>query len=335
MTENTPALDAVEIERRDDPTAEVTQTLEATHLATEEEVGYKVFVGNLSFQTTEEELENYFGVAGKVLNANVITRGTRSLGYGFVSFETEKEAEEAVKQLDKKELAGREINVEVAKPKEIHGTQGQAHSQRGRGRGGRGRGRGNLENRRRFSNQEHNNGENRLGGQALTHPSDEASPASIEELDYSQTAIDSYQDQHRGRGRGRGSARGRRFGRGRGGLASQPHLGEPSTTTVFVSNLPYSYGNVELQNLFQGYNIVSSHVAYMKSGRSKGFGFVEFADEAEQQRALANNASIHVDERDISVKVARNETHSENTRNDEHNQAQPESSNPAPPSSSE
>ncbi|ORX91036.1 hypothetical protein K493DRAFT_229056, partial [Basidiobolus meristosporus CBS 931.73] len=243
-------------------------------LATEE-VGCKVFVGNLSFQTTEEGLKSFFAVAGKVLKTSVITRGTRSLGYGFGFYESEKEAEEAVKQLGKKELGDRVINVE------------------------------------------------------------EVSQANTEVLDYNQTTNDSYHDRYRGRGRRRGSTRGRRFGSDRGGLASQPHLRKPSKTTVFVSNLTYSYGNVELQNLFQGYKIVSSHVAYMKSDRSEGFGLVEFADEAEQQCALANNANMHIDEHDISVKVARSETHSESTNNDEDNQLHLESSNLAPPSSSE
>ncbi|RUO96491.1 hypothetical protein BC936DRAFT_141946, partial [Jimgerdemannia flammicorona] len=76
----------------------------------EEDIGHKVFVGNLSFQTTEDELAN--------LKANIITRGTRSLGYGFVAFETLEDAQKATQELDKKELGAREINVEVAKPKE-------------------------------------------------------------------------------------------------------------------------------------------------------------------------------------------------------------------------
>jgi len=120
----------------------------------EEDIGYKVFVGNLSFQTSEEELAEFFSPAGKVLKANIITRGTRSLGYGFVAYETFSEAERATAELDKKELGGREINVEVAKPK----ADGEAARNRaakgegGRGRGfrkGRGRGRGNGSSRNR------------------------------------------------------------------------------------------------------------------------------------------------------------------------------------------
>ncbi|KAI9315663.1 hypothetical protein BX666DRAFT_1841728, partial [Dichotomocladium elegans] len=78
-----------------------------------------VFVGNLSFKTTEEALTEFFESAGKVTEATVIKHGRRSLGYGFVAFETAAEAEKARNELNKKELEGREVNVEVAKPK-IH-----------------------------------------------------------------------------------------------------------------------------------------------------------------------------------------------------------------------
>lgn len=51
------------------------------------------------------------------MKANIITRGTRSLGYGFVAYETVAQAEAAAAAYNKTELGGREINVEVAKPK--------------------------------------------------------------------------------------------------------------------------------------------------------------------------------------------------------------------------
>jgi len=86
----------------------------------------KVFVGNLSFTTKENELAKEFEVAGKVISANIITRGPRSLGYGFVEMENEADANNAVKLLDKKEIDGRPINVEVAKLRdETAPAQGQ------------------------------------------------------------------------------------------------------------------------------------------------------------------------------------------------------------------
>lgn len=82
------------------------------------------------------------------MQAQIIKRGTRSLGYGFVTYETEAEAQKAVQLLNKKELSGREINVEGAKPQSDlakHNDSGNvvAEGEEGEGaRGGRGRGRG-------------------------------------------------------------------------------------------------------------------------------------------------------------------------------------------------
>jgi len=64
----------------------------------------KVFVGNLAFRTTPDELKNSFEQVGKVKAVNIISRGNRSLGYGFVEFNDEKDALRAVGEMNKKKL---------------------------------------------------------------------------------------------------------------------------------------------------------------------------------------------------------------------------------------
>jgi len=76
--------------------------------------GKKVFVGNLNYDTTEEDLKNAFSKAGTVVEAKVVRRGYRSKGYGFVEFETEEGAKKAVEVLDKSSLNERDINVQVS-----------------------------------------------------------------------------------------------------------------------------------------------------------------------------------------------------------------------------
>ncbi|KAK0548525.1 hypothetical protein OC846_001345 [Tilletia horrida] len=111
-----------------------------------EEAKKQVFVGNLAFATTESDLTSLFSEAGTVASAQIITRGTRSLGYAFVTFSSEAEATKAVSLLNKREVQGREINVEGAKPQSItnkvaNGEDGAKGRGSGRGaRGGRGRG---------------------------------------------------------------------------------------------------------------------------------------------------------------------------------------------------
>lgn len=92
----------------------------------------KLFVGGLSFNTSSEELSRFFEQSGSVVTANVVVDQFtgRSRGFGFVEMATAEDAQQAVTQLDGRELDGRRLKVEVAKPK----TDGR----RDAGRGGQG-----------------------------------------------------------------------------------------------------------------------------------------------------------------------------------------------------
>jgi len=80
----------------------------------------KLFVGNLSWGITDDQLNEYFSQAGNVVEAKVIfdRMSGRSKGFGFVTFETDEEAQKAIEMFDGKEFDGREINVSVARPRE-------------------------------------------------------------------------------------------------------------------------------------------------------------------------------------------------------------------------
>jgi len=83
-----------------------------------------MYVSNLSFHTTDEDLRKLFSQYGTVSSAKVITdRETgRSRGFGFVEMESSKEANEAMKNLDNKEIEGRPISVTVARERENKGS---------------------------------------------------------------------------------------------------------------------------------------------------------------------------------------------------------------------
>ncbi len=80
----------------------------------------KLFVGSLAYGVTDEQLEEFFKVAGNVVSAKVIIdRDTgRSKGFGFVEMGSEEEAKAAVDTLNGKELEGREIAVNEARPQQ-------------------------------------------------------------------------------------------------------------------------------------------------------------------------------------------------------------------------
>jgi cold-inducible RNA-binding protein len=80
----------------------------------------KLYVGNLAFQTTSQDLQALFAQAGTVESASIIEdRDTgRSKGFAFVEMSTEEEAESAIQQFNGKEVAGRMLKVNEARPRE-------------------------------------------------------------------------------------------------------------------------------------------------------------------------------------------------------------------------
>ena len=80
----------------------------------------KLFVGSLAYAVTDDQLEAFFKEAGNVVSAKVIMdrETNRSKGFGFVEMESEEEAKAAVDQLNGKELEGRAIAVNEARPRE-------------------------------------------------------------------------------------------------------------------------------------------------------------------------------------------------------------------------
>lgn len=83
----------------------------------------KLYVGNLSFRVTSEDLQEYFGAAGAVESANVVfDRETgRSRGFGFVEMADEDSANNAIAQFNGQEYDGRNIVVNEARPREDRG----------------------------------------------------------------------------------------------------------------------------------------------------------------------------------------------------------------------
>ncbi|OGZ27335.1 MAG: RNA-binding protein [Candidatus Nealsonbacteria bacterium RIFOXYB1_FULL_40_15] len=80
----------------------------------------KLYVGGLSYSTTEDSLRNYFSEAGTVESATVIIDrlSGRSKGFGFVEMSTEEEAQKAIETFNGKEFEGRTLTVNEAKPLE-------------------------------------------------------------------------------------------------------------------------------------------------------------------------------------------------------------------------
>ena len=80
----------------------------------------RLYVSNLSYSTTEDELEELFSEAGEIVSVTILTdRDTgRSRGFGFIEFETEAQAQEARTRFNGVELGGRNLRVDVARERD-------------------------------------------------------------------------------------------------------------------------------------------------------------------------------------------------------------------------
>lgn len=80
----------------------------------------KLYVGNLSYDTTENNLRELFGQAGAIAQVSLITDkySGQSKGFGFVEMETQADAENAIRMFNDHELDGRRMVVNIARPKE-------------------------------------------------------------------------------------------------------------------------------------------------------------------------------------------------------------------------
>jgi RNA recognition motif-containing protein len=103
-----------------------------------------IYVGNLAWECTQDDLLALFAEHGKVARAQVITdRETgRSRGFGFVEMENDQEAQNAIQALNGQNFRGRPLTVNEARPREGNGGGGYGGGGGGRGRGGYGGGGG-------------------------------------------------------------------------------------------------------------------------------------------------------------------------------------------------
>ena len=103
----------------------------------------KLFVGNLSFDTTEKDVQDAFAAHGTVTEAKLMMDRTtnRPRGFGFVTMSTAEEAQKAIDALNGKEMGGRALTVNIAKPREERAPSGGGGGRREYGGGGGGGGR--------------------------------------------------------------------------------------------------------------------------------------------------------------------------------------------------
>ncbi|OBZ76434.1 Single-stranded TG1-3 DNA-binding protein [Grifola frondosa] len=317
----------IPLKMSDAPAASVTENgvpPAAQETIVDEAPGFKVFAGNLAYTTTDEGLTAFFApVQSDVLSAQVILRGTRSAGYGFVAMTSAEAAQKAVELLDKKELDGRTVIIEVAKPADQKDKEKK--QKRFKRRPGR---RGSKAVPGEISEAEANGdasaeGEKAEGAAPATDeaakpkkkkksnrkPKRKAAAAEGEVTSDNSPAAEGAEAARKPRARKPKAPRPVR-------PAGEDPVGEPSKTVLFVANLGFNIDDEGLSALFTeaGIKVVSARIVRRRWGKprkSKGYGFVDVGDEEEQKKAIEALQGKDVGGRNIAVKIAVNSEHEE------------------------
>jgi len=278
--------------------------------------GHKVFAGNLAYSTTDEGLKAFFSpVASDIVSTQIIYRGQRSAGYGFVAFNSAEAAQKAVDLLNKKDLDGRTLIVEVAKPaeeKQKEKKQKKSPKKRATKKAKAGDASPTADaittpvpadnaaenadaqpKPKKKRNQRKSKKTKAAEGEAAVPSTNETTtpPAAPAEPKPRKAKVPKAPRVPRPIG--------------------ETPAGEPSKTMLFVANLGFSVDDAALSSLFTdaGVTVTSARVVRRRWGtprRSKGYGFVDVGSEEQQKKALELLQGKTVDGREIAVKIAVN-----------------------------
>ncbi|WVQ99006.1 hypothetical protein IAU59_006138 [Kwoniella sp. CBS 9459] len=296
------------------------------------EDGHRVYVGNLSYTATEEEIREFVAPAGgEIASVTLPLRfGRRPAGYAFVTYKNVDDAKKAVEQLNDKEMGDRKVKLELAKPaeevaelrkakdekrsaareaakaakaekaavaKEADGAAAVANASK----------EGETKSKKRKSKAK--KPRRRLPGEG--EEGDAEDETAVEEFSKSASKgrIDAAAD-----GEGEKKERAPKAKKER-----KPRLeltGEESKNTIFVANLPFNVDDEALATIFTNLSINVKSAKIVKGIRrarpgskpfkaSKGFGFVELENESQQAEAVEKVQGTLIGDRQITAKVAK------------------------------
>lgn len=286
------------------------------------EPGFKVFAGNLTYNTDEAALKNFFqDFSVDILSAQIIFHGPRSAGYGFVTFNTEDAANNAIAALDKKELNGRAVIVERAKPLEAKADRAERRSKRKfAGRRGSKAVPGEATEPKTDGETPADTGDAVAQGDAAKPKKKKKSskrkakkPANAEGevlADGTVAPTDEAADATAPAERTRKPRKPRMPRRPRG----EAPTGEPSSSVLFVANLGFSVDEAQLTEFFTsaGITVKSARVVRWRWGtprKSKGYAFVDVGGPEEQTKAMEAVSGKTIADREVTVRVAVNAPH--------------------------
>ncbi|KAJ3270394.1 hypothetical protein HDV01_007860 [Terramyces sp. JEL0728] len=255
---------------------------------------FTVFVGNLSYDTNADALKSLFAPVAPVQEVRLINRFGKPKGFGFVSFGTQAEADSAVQTLDQKEIEGRVIKVQLAttkkprepsakKPKKAKRVDDEKEEKEGEKETLAAAPKKNKRRPKSAKRAEKEESKEEVQEKPREKPQKKDKPVETKEK--------SPEEKER---------KPRTF---RPKKQRDPNQAL-SETVAFVGNLPFVVDDSSLGEIFSDFKIKRSRVVFAPSGRSKGFGFVEFEDNASLMKAIEEFNGAKANDRILVIKQA-------------------------------
>ncbi|ORX33852.1 hypothetical protein BD324DRAFT_638880 [Kockovaella imperatae] len=295
-----------------------------------EDAGYRVYVGNLSYKATEEEVREFMSKAGgEILSVVIPLKFKRPAGYAFVSFKNEADAKNAVEKLDGQELGERKLALQVARSREEQAERRQAHVEKREAakaareskKAAAGEANGEAAEEGKQKKPKRASRRRQPGEADDDEPEAEANGDGADAAEKPKKAPKARKPKAPAQGRiddkaGENGEVAEKKPRER--KPRQPKLeltGEMSSNTIFVANLPFSVDDEALSAIFTNLSIRVKSAKVVRGSRrgrggrpysaSRGFGFVEVEDPAQQAEAVEKAEGSLVGDRKISAKIAR------------------------------
>ncbi|WOO81324.1 Single-stranded TG1-3 DNA-binding protein [Vanrija pseudolonga] len=310
----------------DTPAAPIAAAAPAVAAATPEEEGFRVYVGNLAFTATEEEVRAHFVKAGgEILSVILPTRfkSRRPAGYAFVTYKKEEDAKNAVEKLNETEIGERKISLEIARSKEENAerkaaivaerketkaaakTDNEATATEGEKSGDK----ADKPKKKKATKTARRRGPEDGDDAPVDGEADAAKPKKATRAPKKAEGESSEKE--------KAEKKPKEAKEPKEPKQRKPRLeltGDVSKDTVFVANLPFSVDDEGLTELFTKLDIKVKSANVIRGLRrlpgrrpfhgSKGFGFVELADPTQQQEAVDKINGSSVGDRKVTAKIA-------------------------------
>ncbi|EAL65424.1 RNA-binding region RNP-1 domain-containing protein [Dictyostelium discoideum AX4] len=268
-----------------------------TTITTPTTPAHRIFVGNLTENVESSTLETAFAEFGKVLSVRIIKKKFKSNTFGFVDMEDLETANKAVAAINGREFDGKQVNVEIAREKSTESKPKRTSTRKTRTP------KPTSTTTGENATTESTEASPTLNGNTTTKRRNARRNTKDVKAATTTTNTDATTNTAAASTAAAPATKTSKPKRERRPAANTADR-QQSTTTLFVRNIPYSFDDVKLLETFKDCSPKSAHVIVNKhTNRSKGFGFVEFDDVANQQKGLTLN-KLSVESRELSVKIA-------------------------------